>query len=70
MTARFSISFILLTYFLAAQNLAIAQVPLEKAEATFTVPEGMELKIWAAEPLFVNPTTFDIDEKGRAWVCE
>jgi len=66
----FSTSFILLTGFLAAQNPAMAQVPLEKAEATFSVPAGMELKVWAAEPLFVNPTTFDIDEKGRAWICE
>lgn len=66
----FSVSFILLTGCLALQNPAIAQVPLEKAEATFSVPAGMEFKVWAAEPLFVNPTTFDIDEKGRAWVCE
>ena len=66
----FSFSIILLVGFLAVQNSAMAQIPLEKAEATFSVPEGMELKVWAAEPLFVNPTTFDIDEKGRAWVCE
>ena len=50
---------------------ARAQVPPEKALATFTVhdPE-LELSLWASEPLFVNPTCIDIDHKGRVWVCE
>jgi putative membrane-bound dehydrogenase-like protein len=50
---------------------AIAQVPPEKALATFTVhdPE-LELSLWASEPLFANPTCIDIDHKGRVWVCE
>src|SRR5262245_13624272 len=48
-----------------------AQVPPEKAEATFTVtnPE-LEWKLWASEPLFCNPTSMDIDHLGRVWVCE
>ncbi len=48
-----------------------AQVPPEKAEATFTVhnPE-LEWKLWASEPLFANPTCMDIDHLGRVWVCE
>src|SRR5437899_7304570 len=49
---------------------ALAQVPPEKAEATFTVADGLEFKLWASEPLFVNPTCIDIDHKGRVWVCE
>jgi putative membrane-bound dehydrogenase-like protein len=49
---------------------ASAQVPPEKAEATFTVADGLEFKLWASEPLFVNPTCIDIDHKGRVWVCE
>lgn len=50
---------------------AVAQVPPEKALATFTVhdPE-LELSLWASEPLFANPTCVDIDHKGRVWVCE
>jgi putative membrane-bound dehydrogenase-like protein len=50
---------------------AVAQVPPEKALATFTVhdPE-LELSLWASEPLFANPTCIDIDHKGRVWVCE
>src|SRR5713226_1115881 len=47
-----------------------AQVPPDKAEATFTVADGLEFKLWASEPLFVNPTCMDIDHKGRVWVCE
>src|SRR5438876_5661514 len=48
-----------------------AQVPPEKALATFTVNDpALELTLWASEPLFVNPTCIDIDDKGRVWVCE
>src|SRR3954452_19855990 len=49
---------------------ASAQVPPDKAEATFNVVDGLEFKLWASEPLFVNPTCMDIDHKGRVWVCE
>ncbi len=47
-----------------------AQLPPEKAEKTFTVSAGLEMSLWASEPLFVNPTTMTIDHKGRFWVCE
>jgi putative membrane-bound dehydrogenase-like protein len=47
-----------------------AQVPPHKAEATFKVTPGVEMKLWASEPLFVNPTCMDVDHKGRVWVCE
>src|SRR5229473_3252376 len=47
-----------------------AQVAPEKAEATFKVVDGLQYKLWASEPLFVNPTCMDVDHKGRVWVCE
>jgi putative membrane-bound dehydrogenase-like protein len=47
-----------------------AQLPPDKAASTFTVADGLEMTLWAAEPLFVNPTCIDIDHKGRIWVCE
>jgi putative membrane-bound dehydrogenase-like protein len=54
----------------AAAPLA-AQVPPEKAEATFTVHNpDLEFKLWASEPLFANPTCIDVDHLGRVWVCE
>ncbi|HTU93936.1 MAG TPA: PVC-type heme-binding CxxCH protein, partial [Gemmataceae bacterium] len=49
---------------------AHAQLTPEKAATTFTVADGLEMKLWASEPLFVNPTCIDIDHKGRVWVCE
>jgi len=55
-----------LTFVLSAN----AQLPPDKAEATFKVSDGLEFKLWASEPLFVNPTCMDIDHKGRVWVCE
>jgi len=64
-------------YFVLAIGLSLslvpairAQVPPEKAEATFKTVDGLEFKLWASEPLFVNPTCMDIDHKGRVWVCE
>ena len=36
----------------------------------FEVVEGLEMTLWASEPLLVNPTNFDIDERGRVWFIE
>src|SRR5207253_5302461 len=55
---------------LAVPAVGRCQVPPEKALATFKVADGLELSLWASEPLFANPTCIDIDHKGRVWVCE
>jgi putative membrane-bound dehydrogenase-like protein len=47
-----------------------AQVTPSKALETFKVSSGLDLQLWAAEPLFVNPTCMDLDHKGRVWVVE
>ena len=49
---------------------AHAQLPPDKAAASFKVADGLEFRLWASEPLFVNPTCIDVDHKGRVWVCE
>src|SRR6187551_3614993 len=36
----------------------------------FSVPQGMQVKLWAAEPMLANPVAFDFDEKGRLFVSE
>ena len=36
----------------------------------FEIAEGLEMTLWASEPLVVNPTNFDIDERGRVWFIE
>jgi putative membrane-bound dehydrogenase-like protein len=47
-----------------------APIPPEKAAATFTLPEGFEMRLFAAEPDVVNPVAMDWDERGRLWVLE
>ena len=36
----------------------------------FKVADGLEVSLFASEPLVRNPTDMDIDEKGRVWVTE
>ncbi|HEU4779031.1 MAG TPA: HEAT repeat domain-containing protein [Steroidobacteraceae bacterium] len=36
----------------------------------FSLPTGLEAKLWAAEPMLANPVAFDFDEKGRLFVSE
>ena len=50
----------------------IAEASGEPANALagFTLPEGVSGSVWAAEPLFANPVAFDLDHRGRAFVCE
>ena len=36
----------------------------------FSLPPGMQAKLWAAEPMLANPVAFDFDEKGRLFVSE
>ena len=34
------------------------------------VHDGLEVTLFASEPMFSNPTNMDIDAKGRVWICE
>ena len=43
--------------------------PLVPAEM-FSVPEGLEVTLWAASPLLYNPTNMDFDAQGRLYVAE
>src|SRR6266404_3255173 len=36
----------------------------------FNVAEGLEVTLFASEPLLRNPTDMDIDQRGRVWVTE
>lgn len=40
------------------------------AQKRIRVPKGMQLDLWAAEPMLANPICFCIDEKGRIYVAE
>jgi len=56
--------------FLTLSPTAFGQLSPDKALSTFSVADGLQIELFAAEPMFVNPTIMDIDHKGRVWVCE
>src|SRR6266850_997436 len=42
----------------------------EDALATMKVADGFQVELFAAEPMLINPTSIDVDHKGRVWVAE
>jgi len=38
--------------------------------SSLTVPEGLQVTVWAEAPMFFNPTNIDFDVRGRVWVAE
>lgn len=53
------------------EDLNEAQRRLAKnALAGMEVADGLEVGLFAAEPMVVNPTNIAVDAKGRVWVCE
>jgi putative membrane-bound dehydrogenase-like protein len=42
----------------------------EESVKRLRVPEGWEVKVFAAEPDIINPIAFTVDERGRLWVVE
>lgn len=42
----------------------------ENALASMEVAEGLQLGLFASEPMLTNPTNMAIDAKGRVWICE
>ncbi|HEX5269684.1 MAG TPA: PVC-type heme-binding CxxCH protein, partial [Gemmataceae bacterium] len=42
----------------------------ERAISSFHLPEGVEARVWAAEPMLANPVSFCFDERGRCYVAE
>src|ERR1041384_5195447 len=45
-------------------------LPPNEAQKKFTVPEGFEVRLFAAEPDVINPVAMTWDERGRLWVVE
>ena len=44
--------------------------PASVPAGLFTLPEGLEVTVWATSPMIFNPTNIDFDEKGRMYVAE
>jgi putative membrane-bound dehydrogenase-like protein len=49
---------------------ARAQSSAEESASKAKPAEGLEATLWAAEPLLFNPTSLDVDSRGRVWVAE
>ena len=49
---------------------AAAQLPPDKILASMKTAPGVQVGLFAAEPMLVNPTAIDIDHLGRVWVAE
>lgn len=45
-------------------------LPPEEAVKSFALPDGYEMRLFAAEPDVVNPVAMTWDHKGRLWVLE
>lgn len=55
---------------LASADWAPGKDPFAVPPALFTLPDDLEITIWASSPQLFNPTNMDIDHAGRIWVCE
>ncbi len=53
-----------------AAERTIGMTAAKESLQNFTVADGLEVSVFAAEPLLRNPTDMDIDERGRVWICE
>lgn len=42
----------------------------ESSLADLKVYDGLEVSLFASEPMFSNPTNMDIDSRGRVWITE
>lgn len=57
----------------AAPYAAKVEGPSQDGEAAikrFRAPEGLQVRLFAAEPLLANPVAFTSDERGRIYVAE
>jgi putative membrane-bound dehydrogenase-like protein len=62
-----------LAFALSSRNIFAHEFGPEAARASltnFTVANGLELTLFASEPMIRNPTDMDIDERGRVWITE
>src|SRR5690349_12318588 len=42
----------------------------DNALAAMHVADGLEVELFASEPMVTNPTNISVDSEGRVWVCE
>ncbi|HEX3147658.1 MAG TPA: PVC-type heme-binding CxxCH protein [Gemmataceae bacterium] len=49
---------------------AFSQKSPEDTVKSMTVADGLQVELFAAEPMVINPTSMDVDHLGRVWVTE
>src|SRR5262245_46969171 len=49
---------------------SLAQKSADETVKSMTVADGLQVELFAAEPMVINPTSIDVDQLGRVWVCE
>jgi putative membrane-bound dehydrogenase-like protein len=49
---------------------SFAQKPPQESIAAMSAADGFEIKLFATEPMVVNPIAIDVDTYGRVWVTE
>lgn len=55
--------------FLVLDNGEDTRAP-ENAISGFEIADGVQVELFAAEPMLLSPTSIDVDHLGRVWVCE
>ncbi|WP_020473399.1 PVC-type heme-binding CxxCH protein [Zavarzinella formosa] len=61
---------LILSLALGLGGIASAQKTPEETVKSFTVAEGLQVELFAAEPMVINPTSMDVDHLGRVWISE
>src|SRR6516164_5339959 len=67
---RWVVAFGAVAFGLVSGRAVMAQVAAEESAKQLKVADGLEVALWASEPMVVNPTTMDIDSRGRVWITE
>ncbi len=55
---------------LAANPLGVGPEAARESVKRFTVADGLEVSLFASEPMVRNPTDMDVDARGRVWITE
>ncbi len=55
---------------LAAAAQLPAQIAPQEELKTLQTPEGIDVTLFASEPMITNPAAIDVDTHGRVWVAE
>ena len=54
----------------AANPAGVGPEAARESAKKFTVADGLEVSLFASEPMVRNPTDMDIDARGRVWITE